>query len=219
MAVGPRLALVPGEPGGIGPELCVRLAQREHGCRLTVLADPEHLYAAAQALNLPLRCKAAGDECAAGELAVLPFRAPMPMHPGRLVPANSAQVIAALQRAGRGCLQGEFDGMVTGPVHKAAVNAAGIAYVGTTELLAEQAGVPVVMMLATESLRVALVTTHLPLREVPDALSPARFERTLRIVRDDLAAASVWPSPGWGYWASIRMPAKTACSGAKKSTS
>ena len=186
MAVGPRLALVPGEPGGIGPELCVRLAQREHGCRLTVLADPEHLYAAAQALNLPLRCKAAGDECAAGELAVLPFHAPMPMHPGHLVPANSAQVIAALQRAGQGCLQGEFDGMVTGPVHKATVNAAGIAYVGTTELLAEQAGVPVVMMLATESLRVALVTTHLPLREVPDALSPALFERTLRIVRDDL---------------------------------
>lgn len=186
MAVGPRLALVPGEPSGIGPELCVRLAQRGHGCRLTVLADPEHLYAAAQALNLPLRCKAAGDECAAGELAVIPFRAPMPMHPGHLVPVNSAQVIAALQRAGQGCLQGEFDGMVTGPVHKAAVNAAGIAYVGTTELLAEQAGVPVVMMLATESLRVALVTTHLPLREVPDALSPALFERTLRIVRGDL---------------------------------
>lgn len=186
MAVGPRLALVPGEPGGIGPELSVRLAQREHGCRLTVLADPEHLYAAAQALNLPLRCKAAGEECAAGELAVIPFHAPMPMHPGHLVPANSAQVIAALRRAGQGCLQGEFDGMVTGPVHKAAVNAAGIAYVGTTELLAEQAGVPVVMMLATESLRVALVTTHLPLREVPDALSPALFERTLRIVRDDL---------------------------------
>ena len=186
MAVGPRLALVPGEPGGIGPELCVRLAQREHGCRLTVLGDPKHLYTAAQALNLPLHCKAAGEECVAGELAVLPFHAPMPMHPGHLVPANSAQVIAALQRAGQGCLQGEFDGMVTGPVHKAAVNAAGIAYVGTTELLAEQAGVPVVMMLATESLRVALVTTHLPLREVPDALSPALFERTLRIVRDDL---------------------------------
>jgi 4-hydroxythreonine-4-phosphate dehydrogenase len=186
MAIRPRLALVPGEPGGIGPELCVRLAQREHACRLTVLADPAHLYAAAQTLNLPLHCKAAGEECTLGELAVLPFTAPMPMYPGHLVPANSAQVIAALLRAGQGCMQGEFDGMVTGPAHKAAINAAGIAYVGTTELLAEQAGVPVVMMLATDFLRVALVTTHLPLREVADALTPALFERTLRITRDDL---------------------------------
>ncbi len=186
MAVRPHLALVPGEPGGIGPELCVRIAQRDHGCRLTVLADPEHLLAAARALELPLRCKSAGEECVAGELAVLPFPAPMPMRPGHLEPLNSAQVIAALQRAGQGCLEGEFDGMVTGPVHKAAVNAAGIAYVGTTELLAEQAGVHVVMMLATESLRVALVTTHLPLREVPDAITPALLERTLRITHDDL---------------------------------
>ena len=186
MAVRPHLALVAGEPGGIGPELCVRIAQREHGCRLTILADPEHLLAAAQGLGLPLRCKTAGDDCAAGELGVLPFTAPMPMNPGSIEPANSAQVIAALLRAGQGCLHGEFDGMVTGPVHKAAVNAAGIAYIGTTELLAEQAGVPVVMMLATESLRVALATTHLHLRAVPDAITPALFERTLRIVRNDL---------------------------------
>ena len=128
MAVRPHLALVPGEPGGIGPELCVRIAQRDHACRLTVLADPEHLLAAANALGLPLRCKPAGESCGAGELAVLPFPSPLPMRPGHLEPDNSAQVIAALLHAGRGCLQGEFDGLVTGPVHKAAVNAAGIAH-------------------------------------------------------------------------------------------
>lgn len=188
MAVRPHLALVPGEPGGIGPELCVRIAQRDHGCRLTVLADPEHLLAAARALELPLRCKSAGEECVAGELAVLPFPAPMPMRPGHLEPLNSAQVIAALQRAGQGCLEGEFDGMVTGPVHKAAVNAAGIAYVGTTELLAEQAGVEVVMMLANAHLRVALATTHLPLRAVADAITPVLLERVLRITRSGLQA-------------------------------
>lgn len=186
MAVRPHLALVPGEPGGIGPELCVRIAQRDHGCRLTVLADPEHLLTTAKALELPLRCKPAGEPCAAGELAILPFPSPMPMRSGHLEPANSAQVIAALRRAGQGCIQGEFDGMVTGPVHKAAVNAAGIAYTGTTELLAEQAGVDVVMMLANEHLRVALATTHLPLRSVADAITPVLLERVLRITRSSL---------------------------------
>lgn len=186
MALRPHLAVVPGEPSGIGPELCVRLAQRDHGCRLTVLADPEHLHAAAQALGLPLRCKSAGDECIAGELAVLPVTAPMPMRPGQLVPANSAQVITALLRAGQGCLQGEFDGLVTGPVHKAAVNAAGISYTGTTELLAEQAGAEVVMMLANAHLRVALATTHMPLRAVADAITPVLLERVLRITRSGL---------------------------------
>lgn len=188
MAIRPHLALVPGEPSGIGPELCVRIAQRDHGCRLTVLADPSHLYAAAQALKLPLRCKAAGDECVAGELTVMPITAPIPMRPGHLEPANSAQVIAALLRAGEGCLKGEFDGMVTGPVHKAAVNAAGIPYTGTTELLAEQAGVEVVMMLANAHLRVALATTHLPLRAVADAITPELLERVLRITRSGLQA-------------------------------
>lgn len=188
MAVRPHLALVPGEPGGIGPELCVRIAQRDHACRLTVLADPEHLLAAANALGLPLRCKPAGESCGAGELAVLPFPSPLPMRPGHLEPDNSAQVIAALLHAGRGCLQGEFDGLVTGPVHKAAVNAAGIAYTGTTELLAEQAGVDVVMMLANAHLRVALATTHLPLRAVADAITPGLLERVLRITRSSLRA-------------------------------
>lgn len=186
MAVRPRLALVPGEPGGIGPELCVRIAQRDYGCDLTVLADPAVLSAAATALNLPLRCKSPGDSCAVGELAVLPFPTPQPTRFGQLNPDNSATVIAALRHAGESCLQGKFDGLVTGPVHKAAVNAAGIAYTGTTELLADQAGVPVVMMLATESLRVALATTHLPLRDVPDALTPELLEQVLRITRQDL---------------------------------
>ncbi|WP_297800062.1 4-hydroxythreonine-4-phosphate dehydrogenase PdxA [Arenimonas sp. GDDSR-1] len=198
MAVRPHLALVPGEPSGIGPELCVRIAQREHGCHLTVLADPVVLSAAADAIGLPLRCKSPGEPCAVGELAVMPFPLPQPVHFGRLNPDNSATVIAALNRAGEACLQGEFDGLVTGPVHKAAVNAAGIAYTGTTELLAEQAGVPVVMMLATESLRVALATTHLPLREVPDALTPELLEQVLRIVRQDLRRHFGVPEPRMG---------------------
>jgi 4-hydroxythreonine-4-phosphate dehydrogenase len=181
-----RLVLVPGEPAGIGPELCVKLAYKNHGCELLVLADPDLLQQAAHALGLPLVCKDPGQVCAVGELNVLPFKNPHPVQFGQINPQNSAQVIAALNYAGQGCLNGEFDGVITGPVHKAAVNAAGIAYTGTTELLAEQAQVPVVMMLANASMRVALATTHLPLREVADAITFESLKQTLRIIHHAL---------------------------------
>jgi 4-hydroxythreonine-4-phosphate dehydrogenase len=179
----PHLALVPGEPAGIGPELCVRLAQRGFGCPVTVLADPQQMLDCAKALGLPLLLKTPGERCGPGELALLPFPLPEPVVPGSPDPANAAVVIDALLKAGQGCLDGEFDGLVTGPVHKAAVNAAGIAYSGTTELLAEQAGTAVVMMLANSTMRVALATTHLPLRQVAEAITPSSLERTLRILR------------------------------------
>jgi len=191
----PRLALVVGEPAGIGPELCVKIAQRVMPCDVTVLADPETLMDAAVRMGLPLQCKQAGDECGISELAVKPFTLTQPSRPGQLLPENSAQVIAALYAAGAACLQGEYQGLVTGPVHKAAVNAAGIAYTGTTELLAEQAGVPVVMMLANPHLRVALATTHLPLRQVADAITEESLESTLRILHRDLKRRFKLSSP------------------------
>src|SRR5690606_34199446 len=101
-------------------------------------------------------------------------------------PANAASTIAALEQAGAACLRGEFDGMVTGPVHKAAINAGGIAYTGTTGLLARQAGREVVMMLANDVVRVALATTHLPLRDVAAAITADGLARTLRILHASL---------------------------------
>src|SRR6185436_9183436 len=178
----PRLALVPGEPAGIGPELCVRLAQREHGAHLVAIADPETLLNAAQALGLPLRLCDPGDDAGPGELALLSMPQTLASKFGHPDPGNARAVIDALLRGGRGCLDGEFDGLVTGPVHKASINAGGIAYTGTTELLAEQAGADVVMMLANPTLRVALASTHLPLRAVPDAITREGLERTLRIL-------------------------------------
>ena len=179
----PRLALVPGEPAGIGPELCVRLAQRPRDYALTVFADPRVLRAAAAALDLPLRLLE-GDRLttAPGELALV--ERPHPFLPafGTPAPANAASVIGAMLAAADGCLRGRFDGLITGPVHKAAINDGGIAYTGTTELLARHAGCDVVMMLANATVRVALATTHLPLREVADAITPALLERSLRIV-------------------------------------
>ena len=182
----PRLALVPGEPAGIGPELCVRLAQRSVDADLTVLADPDTLLAAAQALGLPLRLRAANEPCGPGELAIRPILQARPVQFGHPNPVNAAAVIEALNQGARGCQNDEFDGLVTGPVHKATINAGGIAYTGTTELLAKLAGVEVVMMLANPNLRVALATTHLPLRAVPDAITRESLRRILRILHHSL---------------------------------
>lgn len=182
----PRLALVAGEPAGVGPELCVRLAQLEFDCELVVLADPDTLRAAAEAIGLPLRVHDAAEPRRPGSLAVLPQRLPTPARFGSPEPMHAQVVIDALLRGGRGCLEGEFDGLVTGPVHKASINAGGIAYTGTTELLAGQAGCEVLMVLASPSLRVALVTTHLSLREVPDAITGASVERAVRLLHAGL---------------------------------
>jgi 4-hydroxythreonine-4-phosphate dehydrogenase len=185
----PRLALVPGEPAGVGPELCVRLAQRPRAAQLLALADPDTLLRAAHALDMPLRIRDPQDESGAGELAVLPVPQAVPTDFGRPDPANACAVIDALLLGARRCRDGLADALVTGPVHKATINAGGIAYTGTTELLAADAGCDVVMMLAnvaSRPLRVALATTHLPLRAVPDAITRDGLARTLRIVDDAL---------------------------------
>jgi 4-hydroxythreonine-4-phosphate dehydrogenase len=184
----PRLALVPGEPAGIGPELCVRLAQRERQAHWVAFADPDALMAAAASLGLPLALRGAGQDAGPGELALQPVRQAAPTRFGQADPANAAAVVSALRQAGAACLAGELQGMVTGPVNKASINAGGIAYSGTTELLAEQAGCDVVMMLANPHLRVALATTHLPLREVADAITAAGLTRCLEVLHAALVS-------------------------------
>jgi len=190
----PRLALVPGEPAGVGPELCVRAAQRTWDADLVAFGDRASLERAASALGLPLSLVAPDEPSAPGRLPLVEL--PLDMLPpfGQPDRRNAATVIAALEQAGAACLQGTCDGLVTGPVHKAAINAGGIRYTGTTELLAAQAMREVVMMLANDTLRVALATTHLPLRAVADALSIPRLQRQLRIVaaalRNDFGIAA-----------------------------
>lgn len=180
----PQLALVPGEPAGIGPELCVRLAQQPRtDCRLLAFADPDTLHAAAAALSLPLQLLP--EDAIARQPGDLRLRAVPNARPSRFGeadPANAGAVIGALLQAGQACLSGELDGVVTGPVHKAVINQGGIAYSGTTELLADQAGVAVVMMLANDIVRVALATTHLPLRAVADAITAEGLAHTLATV-------------------------------------
>jgi 4-hydroxythreonine-4-phosphate dehydrogenase len=193
----PRLALVPGEPAGIGPELCVRLAQQpRQDCSLLAFGDAATLSAAADALALPLRLLDEHEVASRpGDLRLRPVPNAAPGEFGHTDPRNAPAVIKALTRAADACLTGELDGLVTGPVHKAAINAGGIAYTGTTELLAGHAGRPVVMMLANAIIRVALVTTHLPLRDVPDAITAPKLEQALRITHQALRADFGIPHP------------------------
>lgn len=179
----PRLALVPGEPAGIGPELCVRAAWHDVDADLVVIGDGAVLQRAAAAIGRPLAfADADAADVPAGTLRLIEQPLPATAAFGTPEPANAPGVIAALLHAAHGCRDGRFDGMVTGPVHKAAINAGGVPYTGTTELLADDASCPVVMMLANPTLRVALATTHLPLRAVPDAITAEALEQVLRIL-------------------------------------
>lgn len=184
-----RLALVPGEPAGVGPELCIRAMHVRHDADITVFGDGDTLRKAADLLGLPIAFRASDAvETSPGDVRLVDIPNAAATGFGTPDPRNAPAVIAALQQAAMACITGEFDGLVTGPVHKATINAGGIAYTGTTELLARQAGRDVVMMLANDIVRVALATTHLPLREVADAITPAGLERCLRIVQDALRA-------------------------------
>jgi 4-hydroxythreonine-4-phosphate dehydrogenase len=181
----PRLAITPGEPAGVGPELLVGLCQEERAAGWVAFADPSLLSAAAGRLGVGLVIDDDMDRpaTAAGRLTVRSVDLSCPVVPGFLETANAAYVVETLSLAADACLTGELDGLVTGPVQKSVVNDAGVAFSGHTEFFRDRAGIEdVVMMLVAEDLRVALATTHLPLRDVPDAISDALLERRLSIV-------------------------------------
>lgn len=183
----PRLALVPGEPAGIGPELVVRAAQREWPVHLVIYGDAATLRRAAARLGLPLDLHAPGQPAATPRsLEIIDIPHPVTAAFGTPAPSNAASVVEALTRAAHACLAGQCDGLVTGPVHKAVINQAGIPFTGTTDLLAALTGCEVVMMLANPHMRVALQTVHLPLRAVPEAITPDALARSLRIVETAL---------------------------------
>ena len=188
----PRIAITPGEPAGIGPELVVRLAQQSlDQVELVAVADPDLLRQTAKQLQLPLDLKEFVAESArasgTGKLSVVPISLRQPAVAGRLNRDNAAYVLDTLAAATDLCLGGTCDALITGPVHKGIINDAGIAFSGHTEFFAERSGCDqVVMMLACEGLRVALATTHLPLRDVADAITPANLNRTIEILHNDL---------------------------------
>jgi 4-hydroxythreonine-4-phosphate dehydrogenase len=188
----PPIVLTSGETAGIGPDLCIQIAQQDWAADLTVIADPRVLEARAARLNLPLEIVSyaqhrPAERHRAGRLQVLAQSFPHPQCCGRLDTANAESVLAMLRRATEGCLSGEFAAMVTAPVHKGIINDAGIGFSGHTELLADITGASQpVMLLATENLRVALATTHLPLATVPAAITEARLTAVVGVLARDL---------------------------------
>lgn len=184
-----QLVLTPGEPAGIGPEIACRVAAGRQD--LVLVADPGLIERTLERLELKRRVMRVDQVCRAGpgEIACLPVKLAHPEQPGRLDPANAGYVLECLRLAAGLCLENQAAGLVTGPVHKAVINEAGIAFSGHTEFLADLAGAErVVMLLSAGSLRVALATTHLPLSQVPAAVTADRLEQTLRILVGDLQA-------------------------------
>lgn len=187
-----RLAITAGEPAGIGPDLCLMLAQHPSPCERVIIADPQLLRDRAQQLGLPVELLPFDPDAlpvaqAAGQLHVLPVTLGTACTPGQLDAGNSAYVLKTLRLAGEGALSSLFDAIVTAPVHKGIINEAGVPFSGHTEFFAEQTATDqVVMMLACPGLRVALATTHLPLRQVADAITGPLIERVVRILHSDL---------------------------------
>jgi 4-hydroxythreonine-4-phosphate dehydrogenase len=186
-----RIALTPGEPAGIGPDLCIQLAQQDFPCQLIVIASPELLTQRAEQLGFSIRINEFDSSLpatahTAGCLTVLPVELAEPAQCGQINPQNSRYVLKTITKATKGCMDGLFDAMVTGPVHKGIINNAGFTFSGHTEYIAGITGGHPVMMLATPGLRVALVTTHLALAEVSPAITHTRLRTVIRILDHDL---------------------------------
>lgn len=190
-----RLVITPGEPAGIGPDICIQVAQQPPAdCELVVVADPELMEERARLLGLPLKlipfdADAPRRPGEPGRLSIVPVALHAPCVPGTTDTANADYVLETLRQAVALCQGHDCDAYITGPVHKGIINEAGIPFTGHTEFLAELCRQPLtVMMLATEGLRVALVTTHLPLLEVPRAITPERLTEIITILDRDLRA-------------------------------
>ncbi len=187
----PWLAVTPGEPAGIGPDLVIQRAQQPQSVNLVICANGRLLEERAAQLGLPLQVlpfePGVSGPCEPGQLYVIDHALAAPVNTGQLDPNNARYVLNCLDTAIAGCQDGTFQAVVTGPVHKGVINDAGIAFSGHTEYLADKTHTEqVVMMLATEGLRVALVTTHLPLKAVADAITQTTLRRVIEIVHNDL---------------------------------
>lgn len=184
----PVLALTPGEPSGIGPDLAVIIAQEVRDYRLVLIADPQMLADRARSLRVPFSVCSDRALDQPG-VCTVPIETAAPVEAGKLDPRNAEYVLKTLERAAVGCLAGEFDALVTGPVHKGVINDTGVGFTGHTEFLATIAKAPqVVMMLVADGLRVALATTHLPLAKVPTEITRPRLGTVIRILHRELIA-------------------------------
>jgi 4-hydroxythreonine-4-phosphate dehydrogenase len=186
-----RIAVTPGEPSGIGPDLLIQLSQEPLDFELVVYADPTLLISRAKNLGLPLKIRLYDQSkpAASGkfELSVKPINLKSPVIPGILNSDNSGYVLETLSAAITDCQKKYCQALVTGPIHKGIINSSGVKFTGHTEFLADKTSTKkVVMMLATKDLKVALVTTHMPLSEVPRHITKDSLKETICILNSDL---------------------------------
>jgi 4-hydroxythreonine-4-phosphate dehydrogenase len=199
MSLLPRIALTSGEPAGVGPELCLAIARRALPCGLVCLADRDLLAERARRLGWDIDLRAydgTARDHEPGSLIVEhhPLRAPST--PGQLDTANARYVLDLLDRATDGATSGEFSALVTAPVHKGVINDSGVPFTGHTEYLAARTHAPLpVMMLASKAMRVALATTHLPLRDVSAAITIESLRELVTILHHDLIKWWAIPEP------------------------
>ncbi|WP_414829825.1 4-hydroxythreonine-4-phosphate dehydrogenase PdxA [Alteromonas sp. H39] len=186
-----KLAVTPGEPAGIGPDLIIQLAQEQWDAQLVVFADKAMMEARANQLGLPLTLvpfEAGNDELLpAGSLYIHQVDIATPTVPGELNSENGRYVVETLRQACQANMDGNFDAVVTGPVHKGIINKSGVSFSGHTEFFAHQSNtMDVVMLLSTEGLNVALATTHIPLEYVSRAITRERLHKVIHIIHTDL---------------------------------
>ncbi len=179
------IAFTPGEPSGIGPDIAIIYAQKAKKENLLVYCDPDVLIDRAKKLNLPIILKESESKNAS-ELSIYPIKTSNKVLPGRLDPANSNYVLNTIKHATKDCLNSSCDGLLTGPVNKGVINESGIDFTGHTEFLAKLTKTSkTVMLLATDQLKVALATTHLPLTEVANNITRESLSQVISIIHND----------------------------------
>ncbi len=185
------LVITPGEPSGIGPDLCIRYAQQVHDNQVVIIADPEMMYERAKLLKIPIKLipynKNMKEPSGSGSLYYIPVLLAEKSIAGTLNVHNASYILKTLDIAIEGCVNKQFDALITGPIHKGIINEAGYHFTGHTEYLAEKTHTDkVVMMLASDKMRVALATTHLPLKDVAQAITHDTLTQVLHILNHDL---------------------------------
>ena len=179
------IAITTGEPAGIGPDLIVQIAQKNWFQPLVVIGDKDLLKKRAELLGLPLKLEEYREDqdlSIPGKIYIDPINLDYDVQPGELDKRSVKYVLNVLKKATEGCLSGKFSGLVTGPVNKKIINQSGIKFSGHTEFLAQLIGGDPVMMLANHKFRVALATTHLPLKHVTDAITPDLLKKIIVII-------------------------------------
>lgn len=188
----PRLFITPGEPAGIGPDILIQLAQQPSAAEIVAVSSPDLLLARAKLLQLPLTLQefnpdAPRQKHVQSTLRIVPVSLAADCVPGQLNPANAAHVLETLRIAADACLHRIADAVVTGPVNKAVINDAGIAFSGHTEFFAKYCGQDdVIMLFVAGKLKVALATTHLPLSQVPQAIKTEKLTRLLLLLNSEI---------------------------------